>query len=122
MDKLEEIFSMQWALDEDIIERRGLHHFTMEEWIQKDVLAITSELAELLDEVNFKWWKNNKNVDMDAVKGEMVDLLHFFVSMCLKTGMDADELYRLYMEKNEENFARQNGLSAKKGYSVEESV
>jgi len=47
-----------------------------------------------------------------------VDILHFFVSMCLKTGMDADELYRRYLEKNKENFARQHGTSEKKGYEA----
>jgi len=32
--------------------------------------------------------------------------------------MDADELYRRYLEKNKENFARQHGTSEKKGYEV----
>ena len=52
------------------------------------------------------------------VKEELVDILHFFISMCHKTGMDADELYARYMEKNKENFARQHGESAKPGYEV----
>ena len=82
---------------------------------------MTSELAELIDEVNFKWWKNPRPVDGDKVKDELVDILHFFVSMCLKSGMDAEELCRRYLEKNEENFARQHGTSEKKGYAMEEA-
>lgn len=64
-DKLDVIFELQKKLDTDIQERRSLD-FPMEQWIQKDVLAMISELAELLDEVNFKWWKNEKPIDEEA--------------------------------------------------------
>jgi len=116
-DKLEVIFQMQKALDTDIAERRGLS-FTTEEWIQKEVLAMLSELAELLDEVNFKWWKNKKPIDEAALHGELVDILHFFISTCIRAGMDADKLFEGYIAKNKENFDRQYGRSNKKGYNV----
>jgi dimeric dUTPase (all-alpha-NTP-PPase superfamily) len=92
----------------------------MERWIQKDVLAMISELAELLDEVNFKWWKNEKPIDEAALHSELVDILHFFVSMCIRAGMDSDKLFEGYLEKNRENFDRQYGRSEKKGYDVNE--
>ena len=118
-DKLDIIFGLQKALDTDIQERRSLD-FTMEQWIQKDVLAMISELAELLDEVNFKWWKNEKPIDEEALHGELVDILHFFVSMCIRAGLDSDKLYEGYIAKNKENFDRQYGRSQKKGYDVNE--
>ena len=117
MDKLEKIFEMQKLLDDDIEARRNLD-FTTEEWMQKEVLAMLSELSEVLDEVNFKWWKNKKPLETDALRGELVDILHFFVSMCIRSGMDADELFARYIEKNKENFDRQYGRSEKKGYEV----
>ena len=120
-DKLSVIFELQKALDTDIVRRRSLD-YTPEQWIQKDVLAMISELAELLDEVNFKWWKNPKPIDSEALRGELVDILHFFVSMCIRAGMDADMLYEGYIAKNKENFDRQYGRSAKKGYDVNESI
>lgn len=122
MDKLDTIFKMQQSLDEDIVKRRQLCGIEMHEWIQKDVLAIISELGELLDEVNFKWWKNTKPIDYDALHEEMVDILHFFVSMCIRAGLDADMLYNIYVGKNEENFKRQQGLSKKPGYSANKTV
>jgi len=122
MDKLEHIFEYQRRFDTELAERRGLEGIPMERWIQMETLAMLSELAELIDEVNFKWWKNPKPVEEGKVKDELVDILHFFVSMCLKTGMDAEELHRRYMEKNKENFARQHGTSEKKGYEVEETT
>lgn len=118
MDKLEQIFEYQIAFDTELAKRRGLQDIPMEVWIQRETLAMLSELAELIDEVNFKWWKNPRPVDADKVKEELVDILHFFVSMCHKTGMDARELHARYMAKNQENFDRQHGKSQKPGYQL----
>lgn len=118
MDKLERIFYMQNMFDTDLVKNRHLEDITMPEWIQKETLAMLSELSELIDEVNFKWWKNPKEVNVTRVKEELVDILHFFTAMCLKTGMTADELYDMYMAKNKENFDRQYGKSQKAGYSL----
>ncbi len=118
LEMLEKIFYMQNAFDSDLIKNRNLE-FSKEEWIQKEVLAMVSELAELLAEVNFKWWKNPKPVDDNLVKDELVDILHFFTAACIHSGMDAQELYDRYMRKNKENFDRQYGESAKKGYELD---
>ena len=119
MDKLQRIFYMQDLFNSDLVKNRHLEHITNEEWIQKQTLAMISELAELLDEVNFKWWKNPKELNYDNIKEELVDILHFFVSMCIKAGMSSDEMYEIYMKKNKENFDRQYGLSTKPGYTLE---
>ncbi len=118
-DKLDVIFRMQNAFDTDLAEKRPeLKSIQPAQWIQKETLAMLSELAELLDEVNFKWWKNEKPVSELRVKQELVDILHFFTSMCLKMGMTAQELYDMYLEKNQENFQRQLGNTDKEGYAA----
>ena len=117
-DKLDVIFSLQNAFDTEIATKRNLQDISMDVWLQREVLAMVSELAELLDEVNFKWWKNPKEINLDNVKSELIDLWHFLTSMCLKAGMTADEVYARYIEKNKENFARQYGKSEKKGYEL----
>jgi dimeric dUTPase (all-alpha-NTP-PPase superfamily) len=121
MDKLDTIFSLQKMLDSDIIKNRGLEGIPQDVWIQKKTLAMISELAELIDEVNFKWWKNKKDINQANVKEELVDILHFFVSMCLTADMTAEELYNIYITKNQENFDRQYGKSLKKGYDIKEN-
>ena len=118
MDRLERIFQLQKAFNDELVTRRNLGDIPMEKWLQMQTLATISELSELLNEVNFKWWKNPKELDYAAIKEELVDILHFFVSMCLKVGMDADELCRLYTAKNRENFDRQQGRSEKPGYEA----
>ena len=117
-DRLSDIFDLQQALNDDIRKRRNLAGISHEQWIQKQTLAMLSEMAELLDEVNFKWWKNPKPVDENALKDELVDILHFFVSMCLEAGLTPQELYERYISKNRENFDRQLGKSAKGGYDA----
>ncbi|MDD2428828.1 MAG: dUTPase [Eubacteriales bacterium] len=120
MDRLEEIFALQKKLNDDIIVTRQLQGITDAEWMQKYLLAMLSEMAELLDEINYKWWKNAKPVNELAVKEELVDILHFFVSMCIKSGMTAEEMHMLYLEKNKENHLRQQGKGKKSGYSLSE--
>jgi dimeric dUTPase (all-alpha-NTP-PPase superfamily) len=119
MDKLDIIFAMQEKFDQDVIKNRGLEHIKPEEWIQKQTLAMLSELAELIAEVNFKWWKNPKEIDRGNVKEELVDILHFFTGMCNRMGMGSEELFSRYIAKNEENFKRQYGTSQKKGYELD---
>ena len=118
MDKLDILFYMQNKFDSDLIKNRGLEDITPEQWIQKQTLAMLSELAELLAEVNFKWWKNPKPINTDNVKEELIDILHFYIGMCLRMGMTSEELLQIYLKKNEENFNRQYGKSEKKGYEL----
>jgi dimeric dUTPase (all-alpha-NTP-PPase superfamily) len=118
VDKLEEIFTLQASFQDKLKKERHLEGFTMEDWLQKQSLAMVSELAELLDAVNFKWWKNPHALDMPNIREELCDMLHFLVGMCIEAGMSADDLYNVYLGKNRENFRRQDGLSQKKGYEV----
>ena len=55
MDKLDHIFELQKGFQDKLKRERGLEGIPMETWLQKQTLAMISELAELLEEVNFKW-------------------------------------------------------------------
>lgn len=118
MDKLEHIFELQKGFQDKIKRERGLGDIPMTQWLQMQTLAMISELSELLEEVNFKWWKNPHELSEHNVHEELSDILHFFVSMCLESGMTADDLYEVYVGKNKENFKRQDGTSEKHGYEV----
>lgn len=121
MDRLEEMFALQKAFNESIIKTRGLGHISREEWMQKHTLALMCETAEMLEEVNYKWWKNQKPVDETALKEELVDMFHFFLSLCINAGMDAQELHAIYLRKNQVNFDRQTGTVEKPGYKLPDS-
>lgn len=119
MDKLEQIFALQKSFQDKLKQERHLQDIPMEQWLQKQTLAMVSELAELLEEVNFKWWKNPHELNQTHIQEELSDILHFFISMCIEAGMTADDLFDVYVGKNKENFLRQEGKSEKKGYEVE---
>lgn len=119
MDRLEEIFSLQKQFNDEVIANRKLEGDN-ELWMQRYMMAMFVEMAELLDETNYKWWKNPKVVDEDAVKEELVDILHFFISLCIRSGMDAQDLYSRYLDKNKENILRQQWKGKKDGYSLKE--
>ena len=122
MDKLDTIFEMQKALNDDIVRVRHLEDITPDQWQQKLTLAMLSEMAEALEGTDFKWWKNPKEKDPDYLKEEIVDMLHFLVSMALRAGMSAEEMYERYLAKNKENFDRQHGRSQKPGYDPQEMI
>lgn len=121
-DKLDIIFDMQSKLNSYIQGSRNLKEMSdFNTAIQKHATAMLCELTEVIEETNYKWWKNPKEIDMQKVKEELIDVLHFYISMCIDAGMTADEMLEIYLSKNKENFDRQNGISQKKGYELSEN-
>lgn len=117
-DRLGTIFAWQQRFQDELVERRGLD-FDQRTWIQKQALALIVELGEVLEAAQFKWWKNADAAwDQAHLHEELVDVLHFYVAMCLAAGMSAEDLFQGYLAKNQENFRRQAGQSAKPGYAA----
>ncbi len=69
-------------------------------------LALRQESAEAIDSLNWKWWKKDED-NWDNVKVELIDMLHFWVSMCTVAGLDAKSVMDLYFKKNKLNHKRQ---------------
>lgn len=120
-DMLTKIFDMQKALDDRIVAERGIEK-TMSEWVIGTTIAMESEIDEIRREVDWKWWKNPQGIDderLARLQGEIIDLWHFLPSLSMRVGLTAEDVHRLYMEKNAENHDRQDGNSEKEGYNVE---
>lgn len=115
MDRLQELLDRQKELDDFIAKRRNLN-FDKKEWVRKKCVAMIVETGELLDEVGYKWWKNSKENNESEIKEEVIDILHFFLGICNAVGLSSDEIYDIYMSKNDENHKRQTGESKKSGY------
>lgn len=124
MDKLDSIFQKQAELDKLINQTKKIQvdKYTPQEWIQKKALALIGEVTEVLDETNYKWWKINQEFKSDKLKEELVDVLHFLISMCLTAGLTSEELFAIYMSKHQENLDRQNGKSKKQGYTNQQTA
>ena len=115
MDKFEEIFRMQAALNERI--GVTLPPPTDEEkakWVLNYTRALQQETAELIDSVPWKWWAKYQKFDEQNAKVEVVDLFHFLVSLAQTLGMSADDVYQAYLKKNAVNHQRQDSGYVKK--------
>ena len=108
---LEKIFEQQITLNKRInsklYEDIQTNPELKREWFLKFEKALSQESAEAIDSLNWKWWKQDDD-DWDNVKVELVDMLHFWVSMCTIAGLDAKDVYDLYAKKNKLNFKRQD--------------
>ncbi|HXP91056.1 MAG TPA: dUTPase [Fibrobacteria bacterium] len=137
---LQELFALQASLNDRIFERRGLRGSDgrilsteglaraavgggvapgsdVSVWMSNYLRALQEEGRELSEEIPWKWW-SKESLDMDAIRVEIVDMLHFWLSIALAAGLDAEETHRLYLLKNQVNLDRQESgydASAKTG-------
>ena len=119
-DMLQRMFDLQSALDERIINERSIN-LNLDGWVTGITIAMESEIDEIRREVNWKWWKNWKEVDMEALQKEVIDLWRFLLSLSRIVGLeptDIYEIYEIYVKKNVENHDRQSGKTEKDGYEV----
>lgn len=70
-------------------------------------IALVDELHEALAEIGWKPWASSRHFNHDAVKGELVDAFHFFMNLCLVSGVSAQDLINGYIDKSAKNIKRQ---------------
>ncbi|PWM30745.1 MAG: dUTPase [Verrucomicrobia bacterium] len=109
MDKLEEIFNMQRELNMRIgVDTENMDEGERVKWILNYSRALQQENSELVDSVPWKWWAKYQKFDIQNAKVEVVDMLHFLVSLAQVLGMGADDFYNAYAKKNHINHVRQD--------------
>jgi len=115
-DMLREIFTKQQELNLRIgVDTNGLSEEEKTKWILNYCRALGQELAELTDSVPWKWWAKYQEFDEQNAKIEVIDMLHFLISMAQVLGMTADDVYDLYTQKHKVNHERQDS-----GYAVKD--
>jgi dimeric dUTPase (all-alpha-NTP-PPase superfamily) len=133
-DKLQDIFTLQGELNDGIFKKQDIRGpdgqvLTMSAiraaleknelgpnglpnaWLRNYLRALQAESAELEQELLWKWWSKDK-IDLQNIRVEIVDLMHFLTSLALTAGLSAEEFHRLYTAKHRVNQERQD-----KGYS-----
>lgn len=134
MDKLERLLSMQTMLNDAIFQKKQIRGrdgqiLTMaslkaeaekgelgpmtgvNEWLERYLTALDDESRELREELLWKWWSKD-HLDMQNIKIEIIDQLHFWLSLALTAGLDAGKIMEIYEQKNAVNLGRQES-----GYS-----
>jgi dimeric dUTPase (all-alpha-NTP-PPase superfamily) len=133
-DKLKDIFQLQSELNDGIFKKQDIRGpdgkvLTMAAikgavergelgpnglpnlWLRNYLRALQGEATELEQDLLWKWWSKDK-IDLQNIRVEIVDLMHFLTSLALTAGLTADEFHRLYTAKHRVNQERQD-----KGYS-----
>jgi hypothetical protein len=127
---LEDIFKMQLELNDYVFKKNNLkdksgNDLNMQsiivsaekeemmvndlpnEWLVNYSKAIKEELLELDDELLWKWWSKDK-VDMQNIRVELIDILHFLVSAMMCAGLSAEKVFDIYRQKHAINIKRQD--------------
>ena len=109
MDKLDKIFEMQEKLNRRIgINLDNLGDDEKIKWILNYSRALQQEVSELIDSVPWKWWAKYQKFDRQNAMVEVVDIVHFLVSIAQVLGMSADDVFDAYCKKNAINHERQD--------------
>ena len=107
VDSLQELFDLQ----EELMKKCNYGQHTPAEL----GVAIAAEGLELWENEGKtgkgKWWKKPMDNLLDEQKKEAIDILHFWLQLCLELKINSKEIIRLYREKMNENIMRQE-----KGY------
>jgi len=108
MDKLDEIFEQQKALNNRIgVKTEDMSVDDKAQWVLNYTRAMQQEIAELIDSVPWKWWAKYQEFDEQNAKVEVVDLFHFLISIAQVLGMSPEDVYQAYVKKNKVNHNRQ---------------
>lgn len=127
---LEDIFKMQLELNDYVFKKNSLkdksgNNLNMKsimaaaekeemlvndlpnEWLANYSKAIKEELLELDNELLWKWWSKDK-IDMQNIRVELIDILHFLVSAMMCAGLTAEKVFDIYQQKHTVNIKRQD--------------
>jgi predicted phosphodiesterase/NTP pyrophosphatase (non-canonical NTP hydrolase) len=107
-DKLAAMFYLQKLLNRRIgVDTDELTEAERQQWVLNYCRAMIQEVAELTDCVPWKWWASYQKFDKQNARVEIVDLLHFLISLAQVMEITPEELFEAYTKKHRVNLARQ---------------
>ena len=117
-DRLDKIFRLQRELNQRIgVDTDKMTDPERQQWILNYCRAIIQEVAELTDCVPWKWWAKYQKFDRQNARVEIVDLVHFVISLAQVLGLSADDIFEAYTKKHRVNLARQDS-----GYTTKDET
>ena len=127
---LEDIFRMQLELNDYVFKKNNLKNKSGDvlnmqaiitavknedmmvndlpnKWVVNYSQAIKEELSELDEELLWKWWSKDE-IDMQNIRVELIDILHFLISAMMCAGLTAEKVFDIYQQKHAVNIKRQD--------------
>lgn len=113
-NKLERMFDLQKQFAKKFIKfgglSGGLSIQEKERWTKELLVALMDEGFEALNWTNHKHWKKPVYpINETELKYEIIDMLHFLLTLMILWGMTAEDCFSMYVAKNKENCKRQKG-------------
>ncbi len=97
---LKQMYETQKELNTTLVSDWGVK-LTTDNW----KTAILVETAEAIDSLDWKWWKKQE-LDTDNLKVELIDILHFLLSLSYYSGKkNREEAFRMFIIGNERGFS-----------------
>ncbi len=129
-DMLKRIFKMQTELNDYVFKKNGLKDasgnvLTMDTvysevnngalkvndlpnaWLSNYSRAMREEILEFDEELLWKWWSKDE-IDIQNIRVELIDILHFLVSGMICAGLTPEQVYEIYCQKHAVNVSRQD--------------
>ncbi|MGI9228621.1 MAG: dUTPase [Gammaproteobacteria bacterium] len=129
-DMLQQIFAMQTELNDYVFKKNKLtgpdgKPLTMQAifsavndgelqvnalpniWLSNYNKAMYEEVLELQEELPWKWWSKD-DIDIQNIRVELIDILHFLVSAMISAGLTPDKVCDIYRQKHAVNVNRQD--------------
>ena len=127
---LEDIFRMQLELNDYVFKKNNLKNKSGDvlnmqaiitavknedmmvndlpnKWLVNYSKAMKEELSELDEELLWKWWSKDE-IDMQNIRVELIDILHFLISAMMCAGLTAEKVFDIYQQKHAVNIKRQD--------------
>ena len=127
---LEDIFRMQLELNDYVFKKNNLKNKSGDvlnmqaiitavknedmmvndlpnKWLVNYSKAMKEELSELDEELLWKWWSKDE-IDMQNIRVEVIDILHFLISAMMCAGLTAEKVFDIYQQKHAVNIKRQD--------------
>lgn len=64
-------------------------------WLANYSRAMQDELNELNEELLWKWWSKDE-IDIQNIRVELIDILHFLVSAMISAGLTPEKVFDVY--------------------------
>lgn len=127
---LEDIFKMQLDLNDYVFKKNNLKNKSGDalnmqaiitavknedmmvndlpnKWLANYSKAMKEELSELDEELLWKWWSKDE-INLQNIRVELIDILHFLISAMMCAGLSAEKVFDIYQQKHAVNIKRQD--------------
>lgn len=89
-------------------------------WLSRYSRAMHEELRELDEELLWKWWSKDE-IDLQNIRVELIDILHFLVSAMICAGLTPERVFEVYCQKHAVNLNRQDSSYNKKSKTEDDN-